>query len=147
MKYSQARQGRTFVVRLEDGEVIHEQIEELAAAESVAAATVIALGGADRGSILVVGPEDGRSQPVQPMERTLDGVHEVVGTGTVFPDADGRPTLHLHLAAGREGRTVTGCVRRGVRTWQVLEVVLTELVETTARRVPDPTLGFALLQP
>ena len=30
MKYSQAKQGRVFVIRLEDGDVIHEEIEKFA---------------------------------------------------------------------------------------------------------------------
>ena len=30
MKYSQAEQGRTFVIRLEDGDVLHEKIEQFA---------------------------------------------------------------------------------------------------------------------
>ena len=30
MKYSQARQGRTFVIRLEDGDIVHEKIEQFA---------------------------------------------------------------------------------------------------------------------
>jgi len=32
----------------------------------------------------------------------------------------------MHMACGREEETITGCVRRGVRTWHVLEVILTE---------------------
>lgn len=30
MKYSEAKQGRIFVIRLEDGDVIHEEIEKFA---------------------------------------------------------------------------------------------------------------------
>ncbi|MBA3036272.1 MAG: DUF296 domain-containing protein, partial [Desulfobacterium sp.] len=30
MKYSEAKQGRIFVVRLEDGETVHEEIEKFA---------------------------------------------------------------------------------------------------------------------
>jgi hypothetical protein len=38
-------------------------------------------------------------------------------------------------------------VRTGVRTWHVLEVVLTEIAGSTARRLPDATTGFKLLVP
>jgi predicted DNA-binding protein with PD1-like motif len=55
--------------------------------------------------------------------------------------------LHLHAALGREGRAVVGCVRAGVRTWHVLEVVITEIAGSGARRVPDPATGFRLLVP
>ena len=147
MKYSEAKQGRTFIIRLEDGEILHETIEAFAAEQSVKAAAVIALGGADEGSILVVGPEEGRSTPVIPMEHLLDDVHEIAGVGTIFPDKDGKPMLHMHIAGGRNDRAVTGCVRRGVKVWHILEVVLFELVDSSARRVLDNQLGFELLEP
>lgn len=147
MRYSEARQGRVFVVRLEDGDILHESIERLACEQSVAAAALIVVGGADRGSRMVVGPSDGRARPVKPMERVLDDVHEVTGTGTIFPGPGGSPAVHLHLACGREWATVTGCVRKGVKVWQVMEVIIFELVGTAASRTMDPETGFELLQP
>jgi predicted DNA-binding protein with PD1-like motif len=147
MKYSQAIQGRTFILRLEDGEILHEEIEAFAAEHSVKAAAVIALGGADEGSKLVVGPEEGRSTPVTPMEHILDDVNEIAGVGTIFPDKDGKPMLHMHIASGRNDESITGCVRRGVKVWQVLEVILFELVNSRAHRVLDDQLGFELLEP
>ena len=53
----------------------------------------------------------------------------------------------MHLACGREGSTVTGCVRTGVKIWQIGEVILFELTDTTAIRKVDPQLGFKLLSP
>ncbi|OPY15046.1 MAG: hypothetical protein A4E66_00210 [Syntrophus sp. PtaB.Bin001] len=147
MKFSQARQGRIFVLRLEDGEIIHEVIERFAEEHSIRAAALIAVGGADQGSRLVVGPEEGRSVPVVPMEFLLENVHEVAGTGTLFPDEEGRPQIHMHCAMGRKDRTITGCIRRGVKVWHILEVILFELLDTPARRAADPTLGFKLLEP
>jgi predicted DNA-binding protein with PD1-like motif len=147
MKYSQAKPGRVFVVRLEDGDVIHERIEELARKESIAAASVIVVGGIDEGSVLVVGPEHGRAHPVVPMTHTLDNVHEVAGTGTIFPNEKGDPVLHLHIACGRKTAALAGCVRKGVRVWHVLEVVVIELVGTSAVRRHDPATGFDLLTP
>jgi predicted DNA-binding protein with PD1-like motif len=147
MKFSQARQGRIFVLRLEDGEIIHEVIERFAEEHSIRAAALIAVGGVDQGSRLVVGPEEGRSVPVVPMEFLLDNVHEVAGTGTLFPDEEGRPQIHMHCAMGRKDQTITGCIRRGVKVWHILEVILFELLDTPARRVADPTLGFKLLEP
>ena len=147
MKYSQCKQGRVFVIRLEDGDIVHTEIEKLARQESVKAATLIIIGGADTGSKLVAGPEHGRQNPVLPLQIELDDVHEIVGTGTIFPDIDGKPVLHMHIACGREAETRTGCVRQGVKVWQVMEVILFELVETSGTRVLDPETGFELLQP
>lgn len=147
MKYSQASPGRIFVIRLEDGEILHETLERFAQEHGIHAASVIALGGADAGSKLIVGPAQARSQPIVPMELTLTDVHEVAGVGTIFPDAKGQPVLHLHMACGRNADTRTGCVRGGVRVWHVMEVVVRELIDTPARRLPDPATGFELLQP
>ena len=127
MKYSSATLGRALVVRLEDGDVVHECIEEAARAEGIARAAVILLGGAGAGSRIVVGPEDGEASPVVPMERVLHGVHEMAGAGTIFPDENGRPVLHLHAAFGRDDQVTAGCIRTGVKTWVVAEAVVIEL--------------------
>lgn len=147
MRYSEARYGRVFVVRLEDGEILHEKIEELASKEGIGAAALIALGGADAESRLVVGPRAGRARPIEPMQYLLEDVHEIAGVGTIFPDESGRPVLHMHAAAGRESEAHTGCVRAGVKVWHVMEVIVLELTETGARRVKEEASGFALLQP
>ena len=147
MKFSEAHQGRTFVIRLEDGEIVHEKIEQFARDQGITAATLIAVGGADRGSKLVVGPAHGRAAKIRPMEQVLDNVYEIAGTGTLFPDDQGKPILHLHIACGRKNKSVTGCVRQGVKVWQVMEVILTELTNSTAARRLDPKTGFKLLIP
>lgn len=147
MKYSQAHPGRIFVLRLEDGEIVHETIEAFAREHSITAAAVIAVGGADTGSKLIVGPEEGRSKPIVPMEHILDNVHEIAGVGTIFPTKTGKPVLHMHIAGGRKDRAVTGCVRRGVKVWQVLEVIISEVVDTRAHRAFDAVTGFELLEP
>jgi predicted DNA-binding protein with PD1-like motif len=147
MKYSEARGGRTFVIRLEDGDILHEEIEKFARENKIRAAYLTAVGGVDKGSALIVGPEDGRAQTIKPLRHELKGVHEVSGTGTLFPDEDGEPVLHMHMACGREGSQVTGCVRAGVRVWHVLEIILVELENSSATRRFEPESGFKLLQP
>ena len=147
MRYSQARPGRVFILRLEDGDIVHEVIERLAMEHNIMAASLIVVGGADDGSRLVVGPREDRGLPVEPMEHTLAHTHEVAGVGTLFRDEAGVPLVHMHMACGRAGSTVTGCIRSGVRVWHVMEVILQELVDTTARRVTEQPLGFKLLQP
>ena len=147
MKFSEAKRGRTFIIRLEDGDVLHERIEGFAKDQSIKAASLIILGGADSGSMLIVGPEEGRSKNIRPMAQILDKVHEITGTGTIFPDEDDNPVLHMHIACGRKSNSITGCVRKGVKVWHIMEIVLFELVETSAKRVTDDTLGFKLLKP
>jgi predicted DNA-binding protein with PD1-like motif len=147
MRFSEASQGRIFVLRLEDGEIVHEVIEQFAGDQEIGAAALIILGGADDGSRLVVGPAEDRGLPLEAMERVLAHAHEVAGTGTLFRDEDGTPLLHMHMACGREGATTTGCIRQGVKVWHVMEVVVFELLDSSARRVTEPPLGLKLLQP
>lgn len=147
MKYSEATMGRVFVIRLMDGEILHDTIEQFARARGIKSAAVLAVGGAAGGSRLVVGPQDGDARPVNPLEHALSGVHEIAGVGTIFPDEAGNPILHMHAACGRETSTITGCVRAGVETWQVLEVILIELAGSSAVRRLDPPTGFKLLVP
>lgn len=145
MQYSQARMDRVFFLRLEDGEIVHEVIEAFAREKAIESAALIIVGGADKGSKLVVGPEQAREYPVTPMETILDDVHEVAGTGTLFPDKDGNPILHMHMACGRQKATTTGCIRQGVRVWHIMEVVLIEITGSKGRRLLDSKTGFELL--
>ena len=147
MKFSTAKYGRVFILRLENGEIVHETIERFAREQSIGAATAIVIGGADKGSRLVAGPEDPDARPIRPLEHVLDNPHEVAGAGTIFPNEKGEPVLHMHMMCGRGGATATGCVRRGVVVWKVLEVVLLELTDSTARRVFAPEMGFEMMEP
>lgn len=146
MKHSEARTGRTFVIRLEDGDRLPDALEAFAREHDIERASCIIVGGIGGGR-LVVGPEEPSARPVVPMLHEMDGVHEIAGVGMIFPSEDGTPRLHMHGALGRAGRTRTGCVRPGVTVWQVCEVVLTELISNPARRVRDPATGFELLEP
>lgn len=147
MKYSEARAGRIFVIRLEDGDIVHEAIEKFAREQQIQAAALVILGGADSGSKIVVGPEEGRAKPVVPLPHVLADVHEISGVGTLFPDEEGNPVLHMHMACGRKSDTATGCIRTGVKVWHVMEAILFELTDTTGRRIMDPETGFKLLNP
>lgn len=147
MKFSEARQGRVFVVRLEQGEIVHEVLEAFAKDHGIRAAGLLMVGAIGKGSRLVVGPEDGDAPQVVPLEHALSKPHEVAAVGTIFPDEGGRPTVHMHLAAGREGMAAAGCIRRGVKVWLIAEVIIYEMVGTNAKRVVDPATGFELLTP
>jgi predicted DNA-binding protein with PD1-like motif len=147
MKYSEAKPGRIFIIRLEDGEIIHEEIERFSRDHSIIAAAIIILGGADKGSRIVAGPEDGRVSPIIPMGHILSDVHEAMGTGTLFPDKDGNPHIHIHMTFGRNDKASTGCIRSGVTVWEVMEVIIFELADTTSKRLLDEKLGFILLEP
>lgn len=147
MRYSQARLGRTFVLRLEHQETVHEIVEAFSREKGIRAASVIALGGADRESVLVTGPEREDQRPLVTKRTVLDDVHEVMGTGTIFPDEAGCPVLHMHMACGRGDLALAGCIRQGVKVWLYMEVVIQEIVDFAGIRKADQETGFNLLEP
>lgn len=147
MKCSVGSVGRVLVIRLEDGDVLHECVERAAKENGMFRGAVLALGGADQGSRMVVGPKDGRSEKIEAMLAELVGVAELAAVGTIFPDENGDPSLHMHASAGRDGKSVTGCVRAGVKVWLIQEVVVIELLGLGSKRVKDPRTGFHLLEP
>jgi len=145
MKYSEARLGRAFVLRLEDGDRLPDAIESFAKEHGVSRAFCALLGGAGPGR-LVVGPLDGDATPVTPLFHDIGDIHEAAAVGTIFPDAEGQPKLHMHAALGRDGQSRTGCVRAGLAIWKIAEVVILELTGSDMTRRLDPATGFEILQ-
>jgi len=146
MQFTEAKLGRIFALRLHDGDHLPDVLESFAAENNVATALCFFLGGAKEKSRVVVGPKDGYALPPEPMVTLLNGVHEACGVGTIFPDEAGRPKLHMHASFGRKENTVTGCVRMGVDVWRIGEVIVLELVGTSAHRVKDKATGFEFLE-
>ncbi len=144
MIVSEGRLGRVFVLRLGDGDRIPDAIEDFARTRGVSAGLVLALGGLENGK-LVVGPEDGTVMPPQAMLAAIGAVHEVACVGTLFPNQDGRPALHMHGVLGRGETARAGCVRPGLDVWKILEVVVIEILGTDLARALDPETGFHLL--
>jgi predicted DNA-binding protein with PD1-like motif len=146
MKFSEAKMGRVFVLRLHDGDRLPDALESFAAEKKVSTALCFFLGGAKENSRVVVGPKDWHSLPPEPMVTLLEGVHEACGVGTIFTDEEGKPKLHMHSSFGRSENTVTGCVRMGVEVWQIGEVVMLELACEKACRAKDKETGFEFLE-
>lgn len=146
MKWSEGHIGRVFVIRLEDGDVLPTSIEDFASKNDVTVGHAVLIGGIGGGQV-VVGPRDSSERPPDPMLHPVEGAHEVVGLGVLAPGENGKAVLHIHAALGRSGHTVTGCLRPGVDTWLVGEVILYEILGTQAARLMDEESGFALLEP
>ncbi len=146
MQWSEGQVGRAFAIRLEHGERMPEALERFAETQGVQCGLAIMVGGVEDGSRVVVGPEEGGALPPAPMVRAISGVHEAAALGTLFPDEAGKPVLHMHAALGREDGTTTGCIRAGIVTWHVLEIILIEVTGLDAIRVHDARTGFSLLE-
>ncbi len=145
MRSSQASLGRVFILRLENGDVLNDTLETFARDQGVSRALVFYLGGTAPGSRLVVGPEQRDDDAVIPIIHALAGARETLALGTLLPNEEGRPVVHMHAATGREGDATVGCTRAGVETWLVGEVVMLELLGSEAWRELDPESGFELL--
>lgn len=147
MKASEGRLGRVFIIRLEDGDIIPGCIETFAEEKGIKAGFAVILGGAGEGRI-VSGPRLPLTSPVEKIVVDVcGGPHEISGVGVLAPGEDGKPVLHLHASLGREGKTLTGCLRTGVKTWALGEVVLCEIVGVSPKRVLDAATGFGMLEP
>jgi predicted DNA-binding protein with PD1-like motif len=147
MKYSQGFIGRVFVIRLEDNDRLPDSIETFALSHCIKRGFCFFLGGIGDGGTIVSGPKNGNEMPPEPVLFKLKDVHEVVGLGTLFPDKNGTPRLHAHASFGRGEETRTGCIRPGIDTWKVVEVILFELSGNCGKRVVDDETGFELLDP
>ena len=145
MRYSEVSTGRVFILRLEPGEILHETIERFSIDHGIKAALLTAVGGIDRGSRITVGPKLPLDDGIVPLIHILEAPHELTASGTMFLDEDGMPMMHMHGSAGREGGSVTGCLRSGVIAWLVLEVTITELKGDVPMRRKDPVCGMKIL--
>ena len=143
--YSEAKLGRIFILRLRDGDRIHEVIESFAFVKKISTALCFFLGGAEEKSKVVVGPKNGTVAPPIPMITLLESVHEAQGIGTIIKDEQGKPKLHMHASFGRKKNTITGCIREGVDVWRIGEVVILELNDATVSRIKDKETGFEFL--
>jgi uncharacterized protein len=146
MKATEGKLGRVFVIRLENGDKLPNCIEQFAEDHGISHAQVLLLGGIGDGQI-VSGPRYSDRMPPDPVLIPVDGAHEVIGVGLLVPGEDNKPILHIHAALGRTGHTIAGCLRPGVATWLVGEVILCELIGIKARRMKDEASGFELLEP
>ena len=144
MKATEGRIGRVFIIRLEDGDIMPDCVEHFCAEKNISVGQAIFVGGVGSGQI-VVGPRKSDVMPPEPMLLPIDGAHEIVAIGTIAPGDDRNPVLHMHAALGRSGGTMTGCIRPGVSTWLIGEVIIYEILGTKARRTKDEKSGFVLL--
>ncbi|MCX7705150.1 MAG: DNA-binding protein [bacterium] len=146
MKFSQARIKRVFIVRLEDKEKLPDTIESFAKKYKIHRGICIMIGGVGGGK-LVSGPEKSNVFPVNPILRNITGTSEILGIGTIFPDKNNNPRLHMHASTGRKNKTLVGCIRPGINVWKFIEFIILEIVDSKAVRIKDNKAGFLILEP
>jgi len=146
MKFTEAKLGRIFILRLHDKDHLPDVLENFAQKQHIASALCFLIGGAKEKSRVVVGPKESDTLPPEPVITLLGGTSEIVGVGTIFVNEEGEPKLHMHASFGRGEKTITGCVRMGVDIWHIGEVVLLELANAEASRALNKKTGFEFLE-
>jgi predicted DNA-binding protein with PD1-like motif len=143
MEYQSGRIGRVLVARFEDGEDILKGLTDIVRKEDIKSAVFNLIGGIKKGRV-VVGPEK-EEFPPKPIWREIQESNEVLGIGTVFWEGD-QPKVHLHGTFGKRDRIHVGCLRDVSETFLVLEAIIFEIADVTARREYDDKSGLVLLK-
>ncbi len=143
MKYEEGKVGRIFTLRLEESDPVYECIEKLCTNENLERAVFWIIGGSKNGKV-VIGPEDSSARPLKSLHVAFSEAHEILGTGTIFPNSENKPTVHMHASFGHGGATITGCPRINLECWLINEVIILEMTDLTAKRLKDEN-GFELL--
>ena len=118
MEYTQGRTARVFVARLHDGESIYDEVNKICVREAIRYAYVQAMGAI----------------------KTPSGIHELVGLGTVVPDAN-KPALHFHAGIGDSEDSYVGHPNDEMKVHLNMEVIITEMEGMDMCRAFDPALG------
>ena len=140
MEYRSGRSGRVFSLRFDQGDDFLKGLEEVVIKEEIYNAWFWVIGGLRQAGV-VTGPKE-PVMPPDPVWRELDEARETLGSGSIFRDEKGSPKIHLHAALGHHGDTVTACVRKGTKTYLILEVCIMEISGIEASRPWYPEGGF-----
>ncbi len=145
MKATEGKIGRVFVLRLEENDKLPNCLEDFARDNDIHNGYVNFIAGIKTGKI-VTGPKDSAARPVETINQTIDNTHESAALGLLARDTANNPVLHIHGFFGRDGNTLSGCLRNGVDVWVTGEAILYEILDVTCLRELDPETGFSLLQ-
>ncbi len=131
MDYAQGKIGRIFSIRFDHGDDFLQELQNVVEKENIRTGWFHVLGGLLEADV-VIGPQE-PVMPPEPIWQDVKEAREVLGFGTIFWNEDG-PKIHLHAALGHHGETITACVRKGTKTYLILEVFLVEVDELPADR-------------
>jgi len=141
MQYTEGKPGRVFIVRVDHGEDLIATLMQFLTEHQVNSGYIRFMGALQSGQI-VTGPEALSFPLVQHFE-SFSGGWEVIGMATITPD-NTAPHLHIHASIGKGERVLTGCLRREIITYIVIEAVITELIGVDVQREQDPVTGLCL---
>ncbi|HEX5598957.1 MAG TPA: PPC domain-containing DNA-binding protein [Micromonosporaceae bacterium] len=132
---------RVLVIACDQGEEAVGTITQAVREHGIRAAQVTGVGGLQGGEL---GYYDRKLR-----DYSLIPIAEQVEVLSLLGDVaehDGQPVVHLHAVLGRkDGSALGGHLMRG-QVWPVLEVIVTEVAPSLAKRF-DPETGLTLLAP
>lgn len=132
MDYRTGKTGRVVVIRFDNDDDMLQELLHVVRKEHITAGYFTIIGGLRQADV-VTGPMEPTMPPV-PVWARVEGAREVVGVGSIFLDENDDPKIHLHTALGHHGQTTTACVRKGTKTYLILEAYLTEILDLEATR-------------
>jgi predicted DNA-binding protein with PD1-like motif len=144
MRYSEAKLGRVFYLRVDHGEDLLVSLESFITGMKISSGIIHFLGATREGRI-VTGPKEAVLPP-DPSFESYRGGWEVFGLATITPGSDG-PHLHLHGSVGRMREVLTGCLREKAEAYIVVEAIIIELTGADIFRRNDPVTGLELPEP
>lgn len=128
--------GDTYIVRMDRGEEIIEQLTELIGKEHIRLAKVEAIGACD---YIKVGLYNVSEQKYHSHE--FEGAMEITSLLGNITEKDGAPYIHLHINAGDEECHVIGGHLNACRIAATCEMFVTVLEGSVDRRV-DERIGL-----
>ncbi len=139
MQYQAGRVGRIFYICFDHKDDLLQEFTALIRREDVRCGWFQFFGGLT-GAEVVIGPEEPCMPPV-PVWQRVSEARELFACGSVFWEGD-EPRLHLHGAMGHHGETLTGCIRKNVEVYLLVEAVLFEMEGMEITRPWYPEGGF-----
>lgn len=124
--------GRIFVLRLDQGDMVLESINELIVKEGIKDAVVVSgIGTLDRCTLHMVMTTG--YPPVEHFERWEDKPLELASIDGII--ADGKP--HLHAVVSDHEKAYAGHLESGCRVLYLAEIVIVEVKSLDLTRVPN----------
>lgn len=131
------------MARLDDGDILIDELKKLAKKERINAGLVVLIGALRKGH-MVTGPKAPKIPPKPHWEKFKDA-WEVTGLGTIFKGQKG-PEIHIHGAIGKGRKTLAGCIRKDSKVFLLIEAVIFDIKGIKARKDLDPKTGLKLLK-
>jgi hypothetical protein len=141
MQYTEGKFGRVFLVRVDHGEDLLEELRRFVREKGIRTGFIQFLGALSAGRI-VTGPKE-LILPPDPSFEQYAGGWEVFGLASITPGETG-PHIHYHASVGRKREVLTGCLREQATAYIIVEAIIVEVTGGTASRTPDGVTGLTL---